>query len=823
MIKKDKVFELKIDDNDDISGIDSISLVDEPAIEVNWVAFNKEVQEDFHIPDNEDEKYLEKLMSIGQSEEELLAEGWEVEEIDYKENFVQTQPNEPSFEDTPERLIRYKYILNPKISEAPIISTTRKFCSDLLNKNYVWRVEDMEQTLNEFGQSALVWRGGFNCRHKWAQIKYKRGTRIVNKASIKTGVVDDKLNTDVIGYDQPDTITNKTRNNPKPETRKNLGFSMEIEPFRVHNKAIFLHGGDDNSEQGLENGHDDTNLTERGRNYSVQLGKMAADNKIGTIVSSNLKRAIDTAKIAGDTANTIKPGSVKLKKTPLLNTLDIGKYAGTKVGNLDESYYVNNPEKKIPGGETFNNFKDRMLKCYNYIKELPENTHIIAHSKVIRSMKCLSDNGGKWDNNHFIESKHSFDFPIAGTEGVSKNKPKVSLDYNGVLSEADGQDLYKELIAKGNDVYVVSTLNPLEGAQINSTAKLLRIPQDHIIYTSGKPKGPILDELGITKHYDNDPDIVDEIKKDYPKIDAIKFDYDVSTIAPYVDQVPSKKKKVIPKSILAAEDYLNEFESVNFASHNDYPQEVKDVAKRVLDWVDKNGWGDCGTGVGKQRANQLANGEPLSESTIHRMYSYLSRHKGDLKSSKSYDDGCGKLMYDAWGGEPALHWAERKIQILNRKNMSKQYFQTDEEKQIVLGPAMIPNQKIFRKDDNGNPYYVFFSPETIQMIADKYMRNKYIDNNDENHDGEALPDVYVLESWIKQSNNDKSTDYGFENLPVGTWFVSMKVNNPEVWSKVKDHQLNGFSVSGYFEEVSQFSREDIFLYKVTQILKNIKD
>ena len=142
---------------------------------------------------------------------------------------------------------------------------------------------------------------------------------------------------------------------------------------------------------------------------------------------------------------------------------------------------------------------------------------------------------------------------------------------------------------------------------------------------------------------------------------------------------------------------------------------------------------------------------------------------------------------------------------------------------MVLGPAMIPNMKIFRRDNQGNPYYVYFSEETIKMIASKYMKNKYTDNNDMMHDGEAVADVYVVESWIKESNNDKSTDYGFKDLPIGTWFVSMKINNPEIWSKVKDHELNGFSVSGYFEEVSAFSREEMFLYKVAELLNNIKD
>ena len=147
----------------------------------------------------------------------------------------------------------------------------------------------------------------------------------------------------------------------------------------------------------------------------------------------------------------------------------------------------------------------------------------------------------------------------------------------------------------------------------------------------------------------------------------------------------------------------------------------------------------------------------------------------------------------------------------------------NDEKRIVIGPAMIPDLKIFRKDTKGNPYYVFFSSETIKMIAEKYMKNKYIDNNDTNHDGEAAKDVYVIESWIKDSENDKSTDYGYGDLPVGTWFVSMKVKNDEVWKQVKEGKLNGFSVSGYFEEVAQFCMEEMFLKELADLLKNIKD
>lgn len=111
------------------------------------------------------------------------------------------------------------------------------------------------------------------------------------------------------------------------------------------------------------------------------------------------------------------------------------------------------------------------------------------------------------------------------------------------------------------------------------------------------------------------------------------------------------------------EEIQMNYEIVN-ESFNDYPEGVRNNAKRVLDWTEKNGWGSCGTPVGKARANQLAKGEKISVDTIQRMYSYLSRHEGDLDSSKSYSDGCGKLMYDSWGGKAALGWSRNKLRQL---------------------------------------------------------------------------------------------------------------------------------------------------------------
>ena len=637
MVKKDKIFELKIEEDDDLSGIDSISLVDEPAIEVNWMFFNKEKPHEFHIPDGEDNKYIEKLVSIAQDEQELFDEGWVVDKVTIvgENEFVSTSPNGPSIEDEKEYNVRYKYILNPRISERAIIPTTRDFCRTLISKNYVWRIEDMEKTQNDFGDSAMVWRGGYNCRHVWARIEYKKDATIVNKASVNKGKItvagfptDMIPDTRVLGIEQPSTVTEKTLANPKPSTVRNLGLS----------------------------------------------------------------------------------------------------------------------------------------KVYSFVAE------------------------------------------------------KVSIDYDDTLSTDRGKELAKKLLEEGKDVSIITRRQADQMDAVYKTADELGIPRDKVHATNGKLKWETIKKLGIERHIDNNADELKAIAENIPDVKGEKFDYNVGSIGGYVDPGIGKKKKkqqdIIEKSLTPP---------TMFESHLDYPESVKNNAKAVLKWVDENGWGSCGTDVGKQRANQLANGEPISEDTIRRMYSYLSRHEVDLESSKGYGDGCGKLMYDSWGGKTALSWAESKIKQLDKEKMSKQRFQTDDEKRIVLGPAMIPDMKIFRKDSLGNPYYVYFSSDTIKMIAEKYMRNKYIDNNDEMHNGKAVSDVYVIESWIKESENDKSTDFGYGDLPVGTWFVSMKVRNDETWNKVKEGKLNGFSVSGYFEEVAAFCREEMFLQQVAQILRNIKD
>ena len=83
---------------------------------------------------------------------------------------------------------------------------------------------------------------------------------------------------------------------------------------------------------------------------------------------------------------------------------------------------------------------------------------------------------------------------------------------------------------------------------------------------------------------------------------------------------------------------------------------------RSLKWVEKNGWGRCGEATGKQRANQLAKGERISRDTIARMASF-KRHQ--QYKDVPYDEGCGGLMWDAWGGDEGVAWAIRKLKQID--------------------------------------------------------------------------------------------------------------------------------------------------------------
>ena len=142
----------------------------------------------------------------------------------------------------------------------------------------------------------------------------------------------------------------------------------------------------------------------------------------------------------------------------------------------------------------------------------------------------------------------------------------------------------------------------------------------------------------------------------------------------------------------------------------------------------------------------------------------------------------------------------------------------DDEKKIVIGPAMIPNMEILRRTDDGKPYYVRFSEETIREIAMKYMKEARTNSTNTDHETGERAGAYVYESWIVENAEDKAnTLYGY-NVPIGTWMIAMKVDNPETWKRVKAGELKGFSVEGAFADMEEIEAQKQY-QKIMDILK----
>lgn len=145
--------------------------------------------------------------------------------------------------------------------------------------------------------------------------------------------------------------------------------------------------------------------------------------------------------------------------------------------------------------------------------------------------------------------------------------------------------------------------------------------------------------------------------------------------------------------------------------------------------------------------------------------------------------------------KPAI---EREFMYFSEDGRQMLFFQEVEDQRIVVSPAMIPDKMIPRKDDKGNIYYVYFSKDTVAKAAEYLMKYNKQSHSNVNHQRIYSNDMYVMESWIKESQNDKSTDYGFGDLPEGTWFVKFRIMNDDVWNQIKKGELKGLSVEGDF-------------------------
>jgi hypothetical protein len=122
------------------------------------------------------------------------------------------------------------------------------------------------------------------------------------------------------------------------------------------------------------------------------------------------------------------------------------------------------------------------------------------------------------------------------------------------------------------------------------------------------------------------------------------------------------------------------------------------------------------------------------------------------------------------------------------------------ERRMLYGAAMVPDKYIYRVDEETNEeFYVYFDAATIaqcaQMFLKQGLQNEATFEHEYNLDG-----CIVVESWIVEGEQDKTRMFGMD-LPVGTWVIGVKVENDEVWDKVKNNVIKGFSIEGRFAEI----------------------
>lgn len=132
------------------------------------------------------------------------------------------------------------------------------------------------------------------------------------------------------------------------------------------------------------------------------------------------------------------------------------------------------------------------------------------------------------------------------------------------------------------------------------------------------------------------------------------------------------------------------------------------------------------------------------------------------------------------------------------KNQEYKLAEVDAEKRILLGPALIPNKPIYRRSGE-NEYYIYFSRETVRKASQLFFKRGNQNNSTLEHNL-PLTGLTVVESWIVEGEQDKSRLYDME-VPVGTWMISMKVDNDEIWEDfVKEGKVKGFSIEAYFTD-----------------------
>ena len=148
------------------------------------------------------------------------------------------------------------------------------------------------------------------------------------------------------------------------------------------------------------------------------------------------------------------------------------------------------------------------------------------------------------------------------------------------------------------------------------------------------------------------------------------------------------------------------------------------------------------------------------------------------------------------------------------KNQEFKFAEVNKEKRILMGAALIPNKPIYRRSKE-DEYYIYFSKDTVRKASELFFIRGNQNNSTLEHNV-PLTGLTAVESWIVEDEKDKTRFYGLD-VPIGTWMLSMKVQNDDVWNDyVKTGKVKGFSIEGYFADKLERPNEPNELAKIEE-------
>ncbi len=270
---------------------------------------------------------------------------------------------------------------------------------------------------------------------------------------------------------------------------------------------------------------------------------------------------------------------------------------------------------------------------------------------------------------NFVALNEQKEYKLAEADTDKRLLTGALLVPNKTIYRKDGDDEYyiyftRETVRKASEMFLMN------GYQNNSTFEHrlelsgLCLVESWIVEDEVKDKSQMYDmNLPIGTWVGTMKVTNEEVWQDFVKEGKVKG----FSIEGYF--VEKSKKEELSKEIEAGLELLKIKQMIleaetNLESYTDYPDSASNNAKRALEWAEKNGWGSCGEATGKKRASQIAAKEKLTRDTIARMASF-KRHQ--QHKDVPYSEGCGGLMWDAWGGSAGINWAISKLKELDNE------------------------------------------------------------------------------------------------------------------------------------------------------------